>query len=391
MKKISAHPQALALFVGCSIAALAATGCTGSSGPAGATGTGGSNSTTGSGGNPVGGAGGSAVTGAGGGSGGAVTGGAGGGGASNASCGSTALDQSPFGCAFAWGRNTPNGSLASYGYLQFMSMWVGSEVKADGTLSGCSGCTWITSRVASTSLIPVFYAYFIGFYGHVNGLPDGNSAPNGPNLTTGGAALIKANRAKIIQMYTTYAQQVHQVWPTKPLVWLLEGDFIQYEGSSQSSPLTWAELGQLGADITCAIKTNMPNAVVAINHSTWNANADTNSFWGAMKTAGVNYDLVWTSGEANASGFFNGTINSTSYNAATATYAYVHQLTGRKTFVDTSFGASAIGDAWSTAPATAINARITDGVIAANVASTPAANFQTAIAGLMPSLSMICP
>ena len=35
--------------------------------------------------------------------------------------------------------------------------------------------------------------------------------------------------------------------------------------------LSYAELGQLGADITCAIKSNMPNAVVAINQSTWNA------------------------------------------------------------------------------------------------------------------------
>jgi hypothetical protein len=176
---------------------------------------------------------------------------------------------------------------------------------------------------------PGLLCRFIGFYGHAN-LPDGNTAPNGPNLTTGGAALIKANRAKIIQMYTTYAQQVHAVWPTKPLVWLLEGDFIQYQGTSQSSPLTWAELGQLGADITCAIKTNMPNAVVAINHSTWNANADTNSFWGAMKTASVNYDLVWTSGEANANGFFNSTITPGGYNAATGTYAYVRTLTGAR-------------------------------------------------------------
>ena len=155
----------------------------------------------------------------------------------------------------------------------------------------------MSKSVASTNLIPVYYAYFIGYYGHANGLPDQNLAPSGPNLATGGAALIKANRAKIIQMYASYAQMTHTAWPTKPLVWFLEGDFIQYTASTQSSPLTMAELGQLAADITCAIKTNMPNAVVAINHTTWNADADTNNFWCQMKLA--DYDLVWTTGVAD--------------------------------------------------------------------------------------------
>jgi hypothetical protein len=314
-----------------------------------------------------------------------------GGAAGAGACGSSTLDQTPFGCGFAWGENTPGGSLSSFSYLQMISDWVGSEVQADGSLSRCDGCTFLTGSVAGTNLVPVFYAYFIGFYGHANNLPDGNQAPMGPNLTTGGAALIKANRAKIIQMYATYAQQVQKVWPSKPLVWLLEGDFIQYAGSSQTSPLSYDDLGKLAADITCAIKGNMPNAVVAINHSTWNADDQTNSFWGAMKTAGVNYDLVWTSGDANAGGYFNSSITASSYNAATGTYAYVHTLTGRKLFVDTSFGLSAMGDTWSTSTAATVNARIADGVIAANIASTPASNFPSLIAAMKPSLKSVCP
>ena len=66
--------------------------------------------------------------------------------------------------------------------------------------------------------------------------------------------------------------------------------------STTVDALSSAELGQLAADITCAIKSNMPNAVVAIDHSTWNADDVTNSYWGAMK--GVNYDMVWTTGVA---------------------------------------------------------------------------------------------
>ncbi|HEY4394052.1 MAG TPA: hypothetical protein VGP64_08320 [Polyangia bacterium] len=320
------------------------------------------------------------------------------------SCGATALNEQPFGCAFAWGTNNPGGSLSSYSYLQFMSNWVGSEIQANGSITSCSGCTWLTNSVASTNLIPVFYAYFIGYLGHANGFPDQNTT-GGASLASGGAYVIRKYRSQLIAAYTYYAQKAHAAWPTKPLVWLLEGDFVQYtdttqvnypnaSGTNPGSPnttteaLSYAELGQLAADITCAIKSNMPNAVVAINHSTWNADNVTQSFWGAM--AGVNYDMAWTSGAGNiAGGFFTSGTTASSYNGKTATYAYLHSLTGKTIFVDTSFGASAMDDTWSDSPASTINARIADGVIAADV-TTPPSNYSSAVNSLKSSLSMVC-
>ena len=151
-------------------------------------------------------------------------------------------------------------------------------------------------------------------------------------------------------------------WPTKPLVWLLEGDFVQLTDSAQSSPMTYADIGKLAADITHAIKSNMPNAVVAIDHSAWNSDDVTNSYWGAMASA--DYDMVWTTGVGNNKGFINGDATSSAYNAKTATYAYLNTLTGRTVLVDTSAGASAAGDSWSTASAADLNARIAEGVIA---------------------------
>ena len=303
-------------------------------------------------------------------------------------CGSTPINQNPFGCPFAWGRNNPGGALTAYSYLQFMSFWTGAEVRADGTFSACNGCTWLSSQVSkTTNLIPVYYAYFIGYLGHVNGLPDGN-AGGPPNLTTGGADLIRSHRASIINMFASYAQQSHAVWPTRPLVWLLDGDFVQYTASTQTNPLSYAELAQLASDITCAIKANMPNAVVAIDHSTWNANDVTDGFWGAMNS--VYYDMVWTTGMGTSTGFFDTVTTAASYNGATATYAYLHRLTGRTIFVDTSFASSAMADSWSNAPATVLNARIADGVIAANITGTVPANYATAIAALQPSLTTTC-
>jgi hypothetical protein len=279
--------------------------------------------------------------------------------------------------------------LSAYSWLQFVTNWVGYEVKADGSINACNACGWLTGSVGSTNLIPVYYAYFIGYYGHANNLPDGNTNPSGPNLTTGGAALIANNRAKIIQMYTYYAQETAKVWPTRPLVWLLEGDFEQYAGASQSQPLSYDQLGQLAADITSAIKTNMPNAVVAIDHSAWLSAAASNTYWMAIAKAMTNYDLVWTTGVGNNNGFLN-----TGTKPGGITYAALHAMTGKKIFVDESFGASAAADSWSNQPASAINARIAEGVVAVNLTAgnpAPPPNSQARVTAVEPQLNASCP
>jgi hypothetical protein len=350
-------------------------GTGGLQGPGGAVGAGGA----GTGG--IKGTGGSGATGTGtGGSGGGGMGAGGSGpGGATGSCGSTTLNQHPFGCKFAWGIADPGGSLASYSYVQFVSYWVDSSISAAGTYTTCNGCNWLTKNVASTSLIPAYYAYIIGFLGHANGIVDGNQTGT-KKLTTDGAALVKANRKAIVDAYAWYAKMTAAAWPTKPLVWLLEGDFVQLADSGQSSPLTMAEVGQLAADITCAIKSNMPNAVVAIDHSNWNTDAVTKSYWGAMKS--VNYDMVWTTGVGNNNGFLVSGTTSSTFNAATATYSYLHSLTGRTILVDTSAGASAAGDSWSTASLADVNARITEGVIAANITGTAPSGLQNNISKL---------
>jgi hypothetical protein len=301
-------------------------------------------------------------------------------------CGSAAATQ-PFGCKFAWGTNDPGGSLAAFAGLSFMSKWVGYELDSSGSLPSCDGCSWLREQVASTALVPVYYAYFIGYFGKANGLPDGNENPNGPNLTTDAAKLIRTQRAKLVGLYREYAKQTAQAWPDKPLVWLLEGDFIQYTADSQKEALTYPELADLAQEISCAIKSEMPKAIVAINHSTWNGNEITDAFWNALSQ--VSYDLVWTTGVANNNGFFEMGANDSIYNAKTANYAYVHQLTGRDIFVDTSFGLSEMADSWSSADAATLNARIDEGVIAANVTKPPS-NYVSTAMSLSAQLKEVC-
>jgi hypothetical protein len=347
--------------------------------------TGSGGATTGSGG-----IGGSSKGGAGGAGGVSGTGGSAGGGTTG-TCGG--LNPNPFGCKFAWGLSDPGGSLAAYTYLQFMTTWIESGIKADGTFASCGGCNWIKNSIAPTSnLIPVYYAYIIGFLGHANGYVDGNqcpaSQPNCPNLTTDGATLIRSKRSQIVQAYGSYAKQTHDVWPTKPMVWLFEGDFIQYAGSSQSNPLTMTELIQLAADITCAIKSNMPNAVVAMDHSTWNSDQLTKDFWNAMKA--VNYDMVWTTGVANNNGYISAGTNSSSYNAATAKYSVLHQLTGKTILVDDGCGAETNED-WSKGTASLINGLISSGVIAFGHCGALESTYQSLITALEPQLNSTCP
>jgi len=55
---------------------------------------------------------------------------------------------------------------------------------------------------------------------------------------------------------------------------------------------------------------------------------------------------------------------------------------GRTILVDTSAGASAAGDSWSTASLADVNARITEGVIAANITGTAPSGLQNNISKL---------
>jgi hypothetical protein len=311
----------------------------------------------------------------------------------------------PFSCKFGWGEPAPS-PLSSASALEFATEWAGYEIAADGSIASCNNCTGFLKQAAATNLIPVYYAYFIGYYGHINNLPDQNCCGTScttcptttPNLTTGMAWLLLQDpnganapcastttfcaQNKIVQAYAYYAQQSAKAWPTKPLVWLLEGDYIQYTDATQVNSitstsgtkvgLTMTQLGQLAALITTAIKTNMPNAIVAIDHSDWLTSAQGQAYWAAMAQA--NYDMAWTTGPGNNNGILG----------AGVTYANLHTWTGRKIYVDEW------GDTWSSQSAATINALIGAGVVAYG-SNTPASAYLTSTAALEGQLTSTCP
>jgi hypothetical protein len=291
------------------------------------------------------------------------------------------VNANPLGCEFGWGANGNSGGRSAY--VDFITAWVGNE-SGGGLAGACTGCT-MARQLASTNAMAAYYAYFIGFQANAAGFGDCNTDTDGHNLCTDGAQWIRTNRANLIAMYANYAKLTYQASPNKGVLWLLEGDFIQYTNRTQTNALTMAELGQLASDIVCAIKSNEPNAAVGVDHSSWIRNPQLTSYFMAMPLSLL--DFVWTTGMGNVPGGYLNTGDS--FNRPDGTYAYLHSLTGKNIVVDTSFGASAQGDTWTTTDMATLNQRIADGVIAANV-TTPPANYQTAIGTLTPQLGSTC-
>jgi hypothetical protein len=190
------------------------------------------------------------------------------------------------------------------------------------------------------------------------------------------------------------------MWPTTPFIWLIEGAFIQYTDTTQvasltsttgaSAALSYDQLGQLAALIATAIKTNMPNALVAFDDSAWISDTERPLYWAGITGAGTDFDMVWTTGVGNNPPFLNAGETASSYDGMTGTYSWLHKTTGKPILVDESAGASLAGDTWSSQSATTINSLIADGVVAVNVSAAPS-DYQTNVTALEPSLSSTCP
>jgi hypothetical protein len=293
----------------------------------------------------------------------------------------TPLPETDLFCTFQWGLNN-NGGQDIPAYIDLLSVWVGYE-KDDGMNNAVSS---MLSNIISRApdIIPVYYAYFIAFKASVHGgLGDCNTDFDGHNLCNEGARWIRDNRDYILAIYDSYARMTVEIWGTEqPFIWLIEPDFIQYTYEEQTDPLTMPELAQLANDIINTIKNQMPNAIISLFHATWTYGVA--EYWSYFDLSQV--DLINTTGMADQDGYFN---DGDAAGRAEATYAFLHQVTGKPIFVDTSFGVTEQGNTWSNAPADVLNARISEGVCAVLIEPAPV-DYEDQIGVLNPRLISPC-
>jgi hypothetical protein len=160
--------------------------------------------------------------------------------------------------------------------------------------------------------------------------------------------------------------------------------------SGAHAGLSYTQLGQLAALIATAIKSNMPNAIVAFDDSDWINDTQRPLYWAGIMGANTNFDMVWTTGVGNNPPYLNGGETASSDNGKTGTYSWLHTNTGKTILVDESAGSTLADDTWSNQSAATINSLIADGVVAVNV-SDPPSQYQANVTALGPQLNSTCP
>ena len=287
----------------------------------------------------------------------------------------------PFGCKFAFG-SYENDLLSS---LDFIGTWIGDEPNgglnswsASGTNNSCGDCNLVRQVANQNGKFVVFYTYFIGFQACRQGRFCDCNTSNPPNLCTNASQWIRDNRAQLIRAYGEYARVVHQASPNKPVIWWLEGDFIQYTYEDQINAFSYEELGKLAKDITCAIKTNEPGAIVGMNHSPWINDDQMKKFWGAMPPE---IDIVWLQGPGDDNVLNNSWAETGRYDSLAKYSGY------RPMMAETSYGRP---DRWTTTTVENINARIAQGVFAVHFNSRPTSGELSTISRYRPQLNSTC-
>ena len=210
------------------------------------------------------------------------------------------------------------------------------------------------------------------------GLTDCNVGGGSGTLCEKGANYIRTNRATILAQYKAYAAfaAASSRWgKTKPFIWALEPDFVQYtDGSQQGGGISYADAKLLLSDIIDVVKAEMPNALISMDISPWK---DQSVIIPAMIPVDK-IDFMNTSGGISQPG---ATIKDIT------TWASVWNLTKKGIFADDGYGTAGVptnpNPGWT--DLNNLKARINDGVIGLYEA-VPPKSWGNTIAALRPSL-----
>ncbi len=206
-------------------------------------------------------------------------------------------------------------------------------------------------------LVPVLVSYVIAFTARRDeNLQDCNVGS--PSLCDYGATYIRAHlEDRILPNYRAYAQGFKQCWgTTRPIVFIMEPDFYQYNAGGDPNSLSPSEAGQIMGRLVSTLKEQLPNAAFSLDISPWIPNEGRD--WYAAFDMDL-FTFVNTSGGGTDAGGQRIRSNND------MTWAGVHGVTGKPILADTGYGAAGVSaghdPAWDSVAN--INARIADGVM----------------------------
>jgi hypothetical protein len=206
-----------------------------------------------------------------------------------------------------------------------------------------------------------------------------------------GAALVTQHKQTILNAYRSYSQGYANCYgTTKPIIFEMEPDFLQYTDDDQSDPWTPAEASQNMSEFVEALSSSLPNAYFSIDASPW-VPPDNGSDHGA--TWFSNFDMTLFT-FTNTSGGGTNANTAKIRNDNNMTWAGLRQASGKPILADTGYGANGMSAGedpnWNVAEN--INARIADGVISISQYN-PGGNWANTISGLRSQLDMpsYCP
>lgn len=190
-----------------------------------------------------------------------------------------------FGTDWDYLKDNQTGSVATQ--VDYVTKWIVDCKFSDNGVYGR-----MVDYCVKNKKTVVYYSYIIA---KAAALGD---ADVGGKLGTEGAQWLRNNFSSVKTYYKDFAQATAAKVNSTHLstIWLLEPDFYQYASSGQNpSPLTFAQAGEYLSQLIDIIKTELPDAMIAIDISPWIADQNnTQSWYAAMPCSKATF--LYTSG-----------------------------------------------------------------------------------------------
>lgn len=284
------------------------------------------------------------------------------------------FDPCRFNFGAAWDTQKERDST-NYAGLDYIAVWLGDNDFYNGFEER------MVKMCVNIHATPMIYAYVIAEFGKDHGLSDCDVKGSEKTHCTHGAQLIRDFFAdSILYRYKAYAEGMREQLiyrldvdaDTFSTIWLIEPDFYQYSETASKQKELYdgavqegggipdGEMGVYFKQIVETIRTYLPAAKIVIDISPWIADKDADGF--VKWYSNFDMNLVQFAGTSGGTSL---AINTKIVASNKATWAGIHEVTGRPILADAGYGAGG-GSTGHKAPwdnVLNLKARMAEGVI----------------------------